>query len=135
MASVLLVDDDMGWLGSLGVAIAAEGYIVRTATDGEHALLLAKAAPPDVVVTDCAMPGLNGVGLIRVMLSEPKLARIPVILISDSRRRPSVPCACFMSKPFPVIALLRQLKVVERRRRGGKYSVLRAAATHFLRIR
>ncbi|WP_404987389.1 response regulator [Caballeronia sp. LZ043] len=64
MASILLVNDDMEWLGSLAVAIAAEGHTVRTATDSEHALLLAKSAPPDVVVTDCAMPGLDGVGLI-----------------------------------------------------------------------
>ncbi|WP_407643022.1 response regulator [Caballeronia glebae] len=132
---MLLVDDDMGWLGSLGVAIAAEGYVVRTASDGKHALALAKAAPPDVVVTDCAMPGLNGVGLIRVMLAEPKLAHIPVILISDSRRRPSVRCACFMSKPFPVLALLRQLKVVERRQPGSQHSMLRAAVSRFTRIR
>lgn len=135
MASVLLVDDDMGWLGSLGVAIAAEGHTVRTATDGEHALSLAKSAPPDVVVTDCAMPGLDGVGLIRSMLADPKLAQIPVILISDARRRPSVPCACFMSKPFPVLALLRQLQVVERRQRGRSRSVLMRAASRFSRVR
>lgn len=57
------------------------------------------------------MPGLDGVGLIRSMLADPKLAQIPVILISDARRRPSVPCVCFMSKPFPMLALLRQLQV------------------------
>ncbi|BAO92591.1 response regulator [Caballeronia cordobensis] len=114
MASVLLVDDDIGWLGSLGVAIAAEGHIVRTATDGEHALLLVKSSPPDIVVTDCAMPGLDGVRLIRSMLADPNLAQIPVILMSDARRRPNVPCVCFMSKPFAVLALLRQLKLVER---------------------
>jgi len=135
MASVLLVDDDMGWLGSLGVAIAAEGHIVRTATDGEHALALAESAPPDVVVTDCAMPGLDGVGLIRSMLANPKLSHIPVILISDARRRPSVPCACFMSKPFPVLALLRQLQLVERRRRGRSRSVLMRAADRLSRVR
>ena len=135
MASVLLVDDDMGWLGSLGVAIAAEGHIVRTAIDGEHALMVAKSAPPDIVVTDCAMPGLDGVGLIRSMLADPNLAQIPVILISDARRRPNVPCAYFLSKPFPLLSLLRQLKLVERRRRGVSRLVLRRAASHFLRVR
>jgi DNA-binding response OmpR family regulator len=135
MASVLLVDDDMGWLGSLGVAIAAEGYMVRTASNGEQALALARATPPDVVVTDCAMPGLNGVDLIRLMLADPRLASIPVILISDSRRRPSVPCVCFMRKPFPVMALLRQLRLAERRRRGGKRSIVRMAASRFAGVR
>ena len=135
MASVLLVDDDMGWLGSLGVAIAAEGYVVRTASNGEQALLLARAMRPDIVVTDCAMPGMNGVKLIRAMLAEPGLEQIPVILISDSRRRPSVPCASFMHKPFSAIALLRQLQIVERRQRGGKRSILKMAVSRFSRNR
>ena len=56
MATVLLVDDDVGLLGTLGLLIAAEGHLVRTATNGRDALRLALESRPDIVVTDCAMP-------------------------------------------------------------------------------
>lgn len=115
MATVLLVDDDVGLLGSLGLSIAAEGHVVRTATNGGDALRLALDWQPDIVVTDCAMPGMDGASLVRKLQQYPELASIPVILISDGRRRPHVKVSGFLRKPFPVTALLRQMDRLGRR--------------------
>jgi DNA-binding response OmpR family regulator len=115
MATVLLVDDDVWLLGSLGLLIAAEGHVVRTATSGDDALRLALEGRPDIVVTDCAMPGMNGVPLVRELRQHPQLASIPVILISDRGRRPHVKVSGFLRKPFPLSALLRHVHRLDRR--------------------
>jgi len=109
MASILLVDDDVGLLASLGLAVAAEGNVVRTATNGADALGLARKYLPDVVVTDCAMPVMNGVELIRALRADPALSTVPVILTSESRKPPRLRISCFIRQPFPATALLRQL--------------------------
>ena len=109
MATVLLVDDDVGLLGSLGILIAAEGHLVRTATNGGDALRLALESRPDIVVTDCAMPGMDGIALVRKLRQYPELASVPVILTSDARRRPPIKVSGFLRKPIPVTVLLRHL--------------------------
>lgn len=121
MATVLLVDDDVGLLGSLGLLIAAEGHLIRTATNGGDALRLALESRPDIVVTDCAMPGMDGIALVRKLQHYPELASVPVILTSDARRRPRIKVSGFLRKPFPVTVLLRHLHRLARRppRRGG----------------
>ena len=90
MATILLGDDDAGLLGSLGILIAAEGPLVRTATNGGDALRLALESRPDIVVIDCAMPGMDGIALVRKLQQYPELASLPVILTSDARRRPHI---------------------------------------------
>lgn len=120
MGRVLLVDDDVGLLGSLGMLIAAEGHLVRTATNGGDALRLALESRPDIVVTDCAMPGMDGPTLVRKLQQLPGLASIPVILTSDARRRPHVKVSCFLHKPFPATVLLRHMhRLAHRRSRRG----------------
>jgi CheY-like chemotaxis protein len=121
MATVLLVDDDVGLLGSVGILIAAEGHLVRTATNGGDALRLALESRPDIVVTDCAMAGMDGIALVRKLQEYPELASIPVILTSDARRRPHIKVYGFLRKPFPVTVLLRRLHRLARRpsRRGA----------------
>jgi len=115
VASVLLVDDDVGWLWALGPVVAAAGYVVRTATNGLDALRLAREYPPDVVVTDFAMPVMGGIDLIRALRADPALSCVPVILMSESRKRPRLRIVCFIHKPFPATALLRQLRRVRGR--------------------
>ena len=63
MITVLLVDDDTALLGTLGLILAAEGHLVRTATNGSDALRLALEIRPDILVTDCAMPAMDGIAL------------------------------------------------------------------------
>lgn len=120
MATVLLVDDDTVLLSTLGLLVAAEGHIVRTATNGRDALRLALESIPDIVVTDCAMPGMDGIALVHEMRQVPELASVPVILTSDARRRPHVKVFAFLRKPFPVTVLLRQLHRLHRRRSTRK---------------
>ncbi len=65
--TVLVVDDDRSNLESVERIFAKEGYRVRTASDGAAALEIIRNDPPSVVVTDLAMPGLDGVALLKAI--------------------------------------------------------------------
>jgi two-component system chemotaxis response regulator CheY len=134
MASVLLVDANAGWLGSLALLIASEGHLVRTAHNGVDALRVIRESSPDVVVTDCNLPVMDGADLIRALRADPSLASIPVILTADTRRRPRLPHVRFLKKPFPATVLLRELERLSRRgRRREALSLITARLAHIRR--
>ena len=107
MATVLLVDDDMNALDALKELVGQEGYRVRTAADGSDALQSALDDPPDVVISDCMMPRMDGLSLMREMRRSSKLARVPLVLVSALvTLPPDADVAGFLRKPFAVAQLL-----------------------------
>lgn len=62
---ILIVDDDPDLVRGLARILKLRGHNVRTATDGQHALEMAKEQTPRVVLTDLKMPGMNGIEVIR----------------------------------------------------------------------
>jgi len=110
MTTVLLVDDDSNALCALKELVGQEGYRVHTAANGALALRSAMAERPDVVVTDCMMPEMDGVGLSRAMQHERLLADVPVVLVSALvTPPPDLHAAGFLRKPFAVAQLLEIL--------------------------
>lgn len=85
--TVLVVDDDPYIREALAEVLEDEGYPVVTAGDGEEALdRLGRSSPPSLILLDLRMPGMSGWELRRRLLAEPRLAGIPVVLLSaDSR--------------------------------------------------
>src|SRR5688500_2508252 len=67
----------------LAGVLAARGYEVLTATDGESALEQVRAGAPDLVVSDILMPGMDGYELCRRLRSEPATTLLPVILVTS----------------------------------------------------
>lgn len=105
-AYVLVVDDDPSICDLLVDVLEAEGYRVAAAPDGEAALALAVAEPPDLVVADLWMPRLDGQGL-AAGLAAIGLGPLPVIYISGLPRPASVPPHRFIPKPFDLTLLVR----------------------------
>jgi two-component system, cell cycle sensor histidine kinase and response regulator CckA len=83
---VLLVDDDPRQCRLVALRLRAEGFQVATAASAEQALELALAAPPDAIMSDVIMAGLDGFELCRRIREEPSLAAVPVILLSAHYR-------------------------------------------------
>jgi DNA-binding response OmpR family regulator len=79
-ASILVVDDHPAFAAVLAAFLADEGYRVRTAHDGEEALNEITRTPPDLVVTDVQMPGLDGIRLTQALRARGVL--MPIILLS-----------------------------------------------------
>jgi CheY-like chemotaxis protein len=79
---VLLVDDDPLNRKLSERCLRGAGFAVETASDAEVAMKMALEVPPDAIVSDVQMPGMNGFELREAMQRDARLAKIPVILIS-----------------------------------------------------
>ena len=84
---VLLVEDDKALRRYLEVTLQRAEYKVVTAGDGLEAMKLALLAAIDLVITDEMMPNLSGHELCRFLRNSPKLAHIPIIVLSGMERR------------------------------------------------
>jgi two-component system chemotaxis sensor kinase CheA len=87
VATILVVDDSLTTRTLEKSILEAHGYRVRLALDGAEALNQLRHEPADLVITDIQMPHLDGFGLLAAMKKEPRLARIPVIVVTSQERR------------------------------------------------
>src|SRR5439155_17840369 len=84
-ARLLVVDADPGIRDLLAEILGAAGYAVVTAADGEEALREAAQTPPDLVLLDVAMPGMDGYEVCRRLLADLAGARLPAIVFLTAR--------------------------------------------------
>ena len=85
--TILVVDDSLTTRTLEKSILEAHGYRVRIALDGMEALAQLRTELPDLVITDLQMPRLDGFGLLEQMKQDPRLARIPVIVVTSLERR------------------------------------------------
>ncbi len=78
---VLLVDDNAD-LREYLKRLLEDRYRIETANDGVQALEAIAADAPDIIVTDVMMPRMDGLELLRRIREDPKIARLPIILLS-----------------------------------------------------
>lgn len=79
---ILIVDDTVASLKLLSELLTQVGYIVRKATDGEMALITAIAKPPELILLDIKMPGMDGYETCKHLKAHPDTQHIPVIFLS-----------------------------------------------------
>lgn len=79
---VLLVEDDTSVRELLRVLLEGEGYEIHEARDGLDGLLKAQFTKPDLLILDLMMPDVDGERVLIQLRSEPKLAGIPVVVVS-----------------------------------------------------
>jgi len=82
LSDVLVVDDTPANLRLLSAMLEEEGYRVRPAPNGKLALTSAKKDPPDVILLDIMMPGMDGYEVCRRLKEDEDLRDIPVLFIS-----------------------------------------------------
>jgi PAS domain S-box-containing protein len=78
---VLVVDDNADMRNYVS-GLLQDTYAVHTAIDGAQALELARADPPDLVLTDVMMPRLDGFGLLAELRADPATLHVPVVMLS-----------------------------------------------------
>jgi diguanylate cyclase (GGDEF)-like protein len=79
MANILVVDDNRANREALASLLETAGHNVDKAPDARRALAQARAAPPDLVISDVLMPGMDGYVLARRLRAEPATAAVPLI--------------------------------------------------------
>jgi CheY-like chemotaxis protein len=84
--AVLLVNDKPDILKSLALQVRQTGYRILTALDGREAFQIAQVALPDLIISDVAMSGVDGIELCRLIRAHPLLRFIPLLLIGGLSR-------------------------------------------------
>lgn len=82
MAKVLLVEDDNNLREIYEARLQAEGYETATASDGEQALVVAKEAKPDLVISDVMMPKISGFEMLDILRNTDGLKDVRVIMLT-----------------------------------------------------
>jgi CheY-like chemotaxis protein len=111
--SVLVVEDDDDIREALHELLAQEGFAVHTARDGQEGLeVLARLAPPCVVLLDMMMPRMDGAAFLRERARSAALTAIPVVVMSAAARPPLAGehVADFLKKPYELEQLLSRLR-------------------------
>jgi len=80
---IVLVEDDFDARSFLYALLKLSGYSVALAADGQEGLQKITSDPPDLIITDVAMPRLNGLGLIRTVRATPILSNIPILAVTS----------------------------------------------------
>jgi putative two-component system response regulator len=79
---LLVVDDNAKNVELLTALMQAEGYKVVSASDGLEALAQVAAAPPDLILLDIMMPGLDGYAVCRQLKERPETRLVPIVLLT-----------------------------------------------------
>lgn len=109
----LVVDDSDDERESYAVALRLEGFTVEEARDGQEAFHKAVELIPDIIVTDLAMPIMDGWETIRRLRADERTQRIPVIACSGQnvpRATPDCWADALLPKPCPLDLLLIEIR-------------------------
>jgi len=104
--TILAIDDEPTSLKILTEVLEAEGYSVQSASSGEMAMKSIHATPPELILLDVVMPGIDGFEICRRLRMHEATRQIPVILLSantDAKERVDgfkLGAVDFVSKPF-----------------------------------
>lgn len=118
---LLIVDDDERILEILTVALGEQGYRVESASDGEQALRAVRASPPDALLLDVMLPGMDGFELCREIR---KFSNVPIILVTAKSDTVDVVVGLesgaddYVTKPFEIRELVARLRALLRRVRA-----------------
>lgn len=116
--SVLIVDDDPVIRRMLQLSFESEGFDVSTANDGVEGLEAMRNGKPDVVVLDIMMPRLDGMKVMREVVSDDDLRNTPVILLSakatslDIELGLKAGAADYLTKPIDPIELVERIRSI-----------------------
>ncbi len=116
---VLLVDDDPEILLVAATVLSGSGeFQVSQAGSAEEALELARLNPPEVVITDYQLPGMNGSQLLERLRADPDLAHIPAIFLtgktdpSEVEELLELGAQGVIGKPFNPLELVGRIKQI-----------------------
>jgi DNA-binding response OmpR family regulator len=126
---ILVIDDDPAVLSLLRRGLAYEGYTVTTAPSGAAGLGLARERPPDLIVLDIMMPGIDGLEVLRRLRSAE--THLPVILLTakdapqDEVQGLESGADDYVVKPFTFDVLLARVRALLRRQQAEQPAELR----------
>lgn len=125
-ARILIIEDDEAILTFLRRGLSYDGYQVDVAMDGQTGLLVAWDNPPDLVVLDWMLPGMDGLEVCRRLRQR---GRVPILMltakdtVSDRVQGLDAGADDYMVKPFNLDELLARIRALLRRTRPNRPEV------------
>src|SRR5215813_11126393 len=118
---VLIVEDETDLVKLLKYNLEKEGFKVNYATDGTVALAEARRDPPDLVILDLMLPGLDGLEVCRQLRRNEKFVRTPVLILSarseEADRVVGLELGAddYVTKPFSTREVIARVRALLRR--------------------
>lgn len=123
-AHVLIVDDNPVNLKLAASVLECAGYEIARATHAQEALAMIQQSPPDFILMDIAMPGMDGLTLTRQLKADPATRHIPVIALTasamkgDEGKALSAGCDGYIAKPIDTRKFPGQIAEIFQRARA-----------------
>jgi two-component system response regulator RegX3 len=116
--TVLVVEDEPGFIDALQIGLAREGFIVHVATDGVTALEMFESVQPDVILLDVMLPKASGIDVCRQIRMR---SSVPIIMVTakggeiDTVVGLEVGADDYVTKPYRIRELVARMRAVMRR--------------------
>src|ERR1044071_3606419 len=129
--SIIIVEDDEDIADSIRYNLEREGFRTRVAVTGEDALKLILNGPPDLVLLDLNLPGMNGFEICRRLRAESTTAKVPILMLTaradetDKVLGLNMGADDYITKPFGMRELVARVNAALRR--SGELEVERPA--------
>jgi two-component system alkaline phosphatase synthesis response regulator PhoP len=120
---VFVIDDEPDILELVRYNLAQHGYEVAGARSGEEALVQMRSRPPDLVILDLMLPGLDGLEVCKALKRDQRTAAIPILMLTARGEEADIVTGLelgaddYLTKPFSPRVLLARIKAVLRRQR------------------
>ena len=128
--TILVVEDDKSLLPLITYNIEKNGYRVKSATNGEDALLLLKEEIPSLAIFDWMIPEPNGLQLCKILRRKQETSNLPIIMLTareeeeDRIRGLEYGADDYISKPFSPAELIARIKALIRRSTSTQNNIL-----------
>lgn len=120
--TILVIEDETDILGLIRHHLERDQFRVVGAGSGEEGVRIARREPPDLVLLDLMLPGMDGLEVCRVLRSDPATRQIPIVMLTARTEESDVVAGLelgaddYITKPFRPRVLVARLRAVLRRR-------------------
>ena len=128
--TILVVEDDKSLLPMITYNIEKNGFQVKSATNGEDALLLIKEEIPSLAIFDWMIPEPNGLELCKILRRKQETSNLPIIMLTareeeeDRIKGLEYGADDYISKPFSPAELIARIKALIRRSTSSQNNIL-----------
>ena len=128
--TILVVEDDKSLLPMITYNIEKNGFLVKSATNGEDALVLIKEEIPSLAIFDWMIPEPNGLELCKILRRKQETSNLPIIMLTareeeeDRIRGLEYGADDYISKPFSPAELIARIKALIRRSTSTQNNIL-----------
>ena len=119
---ILVIEDDDDIVELLTYHLVREGFLVFTATSGENGLEAAKRNPPQLILLDLMLPGIDGLEVCRLLRANDRTAAIPIVMLTAKGEEADVVAGLevgaddYVTKPFSPAVLVARVRNILRRK-------------------